>query len=93
MLRLHNYWMVALLFLLPLFVSGCAAERGMNDWPRGVVIPWSDVPKPVVDEFRRHFPDERNPTVESCGEGQLYRIDTGSIIYINKDGEWLGTII
>ena len=95
MLWKRNYWAVALLLLLLLSLFGCAAERGISDWPRGISIPWSDLPKPVVDKFHQEFPDEADPSVESCGEGQLYRFETssGSVIYINQAGEWLGTLI
>ena len=63
--------------------------------PRGVPIGVHDVPDAVMESFRTRFPNDDEPAVERCHEGNSYRFETtsGSILHFSKDGEMSGVII
>ena len=92
MAQAGNRWQMDLLLLSLVFWCGCASEPP-RELPRGVAVPWSDVPKPVVDGFRREAPGEAIRRVESFSDGYLLETSSGSIIFMNQAGEWQGTIL
>ena len=81
--------------LVVMDLVGCAGISEHPEWPRGLEIAWPEVPKPVAEGLRREYPDEAVARIESCHQGQLFRIElsSGSIVYIDKTGAWCGTII
>jgi hypothetical protein len=62
---------------------------------RGLVTPMDGVPRQAVEEYKRRTGGENVRSVERIEKGSLYRfeIGSGSIIFIDGQGEWRGIII
>ena len=84
-----------LLLALALFASaGCLGGPQSLPNPRGVRVPDSDVPDAVLQEFKSRS-GEAVRTIERLEDGNLFRLETesGSILFIDRQGNWRSTVI